>query len=142
MTFVKAGDTVRIHYTGRLRDGTVFDSSLEREPLEFTVGSGEVIAGLDHAVAGMAPGERRLIEIACAMAYGPRDPSRLSRIARTRVPREIPLDIGMPLVMRTADGQDVNVTVAEVTDSDVVLDANHPLAGKDLTFSVELVAIV
>jgi FKBP-type peptidyl-prolyl cis-trans isomerase 2 len=142
MTQVKAGDTVRIHYTGTLSDGTVFDSSEGRTPLEFTVGTGQIIPGLDQAMAGMAVGEKKTVEVPADEAYGAHDPERLQQFPRAQVPEEIPLDIGTTLALRGPDGQSLPVTIAEVTEEVVVLDANHPLAGKDLTFAVELVEIV
>ena len=142
MTEVRTGDTVRIHYTGTLSDGTVFDSSRNREPLEFTVGTGQIIPGLDSALPGMAVGEERTVDVPCDQAYGPRDPNGLQEIPRAQVPDGVPLDVGTPQSMRAPDGRSFAVTVAEVTEDVVVLDANHPLAGKDLTFAVEVVEIV
>ena len=142
MTEVRTGDTVRIHYTGSLPDGTVFDSSRNREPLECTVGSGQIIPGLDRALTGMTVGEEKTVEVPCDEAYGPRDPNGLQEIPRDQVPEGIPLDVGTPLSMRAPDGRSFAVTVADVTEEVVVLDANHPLAGQDLTFAVELVEIV
>ncbi len=141
MSQVKAGDTVRIHYTGTLDDGTVFDSSQGREPLEFTVGSGEIIPGLDNALPGMAEGEQKSVAVPADEAYGQHDPNGRQEVPRDQIPEHIPLDPGTALQMQTPDGQAVPVTVAEVTDEVVVLDANHPLAGKDLTFDVEMVEI-
>jgi len=142
MTEVKAGDTVRIHYTGSLSDGTVFDSSEGKTPLELTVGSGQIIPGLDQALAGMAVGETKTVDVPAEAAYGSHDPDRLQQFPRAQVPDEIPLDVGTTLALRGPDGQSLPVTVAEVTEETVVLDANHPLAGKDLTFAVELVEII
>lgn len=142
MTQVKTGDTVRIHYTGSLKDGTVFDSSDGRSPLEFTVGTGQIIPGLDQAISGMEVGEKKTVEIPSAEAYGPHDPNGLQEIPRAQVPGDIPLDVGTPLSMQAPDGRKFAVTVAEVTEEKVVLDANHPLAGKDLTFDVEVVEVV
>ncbi|TCP44160.1 FKBP-type peptidyl-prolyl cis-trans isomerase [Rhodovulum marinum] len=141
MTQVKAGDKVRIHYTGTLADGTTFDSSQGRDPLEFTVGSGEIIPGLDSALPGMAAGDKKTVEIPCAEAYGEANPEARQAIPRAQVPAEIPLEIGTRLQLQTPQGQVMPVTVAEVTDDEVVLDANHPLAGQDLTFAIELVSI-
>jgi len=141
MTAARPGDTVRIHYTGSLADGSTFDSSAGREPLEFTLGSGQIIAGLDGAVAGMEVGERKQVEIPADQAYGPADPAARQAIPRAQVPPHIPLDIGTQLQLQAPTGQTVAVTVAEVTEAHVVLDANHPLAGKDLHFEVELVEI-
>lgn len=142
MTKVKAGDTVRIHYTGTLEDGTVFDSSSGRDPLEFTVGSGQIIPGLDRAIPGMEVGETSKVAVPADDAYGPHNPDGVQQVARAAVPEHIPLEVGTPLSMKTPGGQSVAVTVAEVTDDVVVLDANHPLAGKDLTFEVEVLEIV
>lgn len=141
MTQVKAGDTVRIHYTGTLSDGTVFDSSQGREPLEFTVGSGQIIPGLDSAMEGMSVGDQKTVEIPSDQAYGAHDPNGRQEIPRGEIPDHIPLDIGTQLQMQLPDGRAMPVTVAEVSDDSVVLDANHPLAGKDLTFDVEMVEI-
>lgn len=141
MTQVKSGDTVRIHYTGTLTDGTTFDSSEGRDPLEFVVGSGQIIPGLDKAMPGMAVGEKKVVEIPCAEAYGDMNPENRQAVPREQIPAEIPVEVGLQLQMQTPDGQAVPVTVAEVTDAEVILDANHMLAGKDLTFAVELVEI-
>jgi FKBP-type peptidyl-prolyl cis-trans isomerase 2 len=142
MTEVKTGDTVRIHYTGTLDDGSVFDSSRDREPLEFTVGSGQIIPGLEQAIPGMKIGEEKTVAIPCDLAYGPHDPNGRQAIPRDQVPEHIPLELGTALQMQLPDGRAMAVTVAEVTEAEVVLDANHPLAGKDLTFDVEMVEIV
>ena len=141
MTQVKPGDTVRIHYTGTLPDGQTFDSSEGREPLEFTVGSGEIIAGLDAALPGMAVGETKTVDVAAEDAYGMPAPAPRQAVPRADIPAEIPLDLGTRLQVQTPQGQVMPVTVVEVTESEVVLDANHPLAGRDLTFAIELVAI-
>ncbi|MGX0977940.1 FKBP-type peptidyl-prolyl cis-trans isomerase 2 [Roseovarius sp. MBR-51] len=141
MTQVKPGDTVRIHYTGTLADGATFDSSAGRDPLEFTVGSGQIIPGLDAAITGMTVGDKKTVEVPADMAYGQPDPSAQQAVPRTEIPADIPLDLGTQLQMQTPQGQVLPVTVVDVTDQEVVLDANHPLAGKDLTFAIELVAI-
>jgi len=141
MTQIKSGDNVRIHYTGTLDDGTVFDSSSGRDPLEFTVGSGQIIPGLDRELPGMAAGEKKTVTIAPGDAYGERQAGATQAIPRDQIPADIPLEIGTGLQMRTPDGRTVNVTVAEVTDETVTLDANHPLAGQALTFAFEVVSI-
>ena len=141
MTQVKTGDTVRIHYTGTLSDGTTFDSSAGRDPLEFTVGSGQIIPGLDQAIPGMTVGDRKTVEIAPEEAYGPVHDEARQHVPRTEIPDHIPLDLGTQLQVQTPTGQTVQVVVAEVTEEVVTLDANHPLAGKDLTFAIELVEI-
>lgn len=142
MTDAKAGDTVRIHYTGTLSDGSTFDSSEGRDPLEFQLGAGQVIPGFDKAVTGMSVGDEQTVEIPAGEAYGPHDPNGRHAFPRAQVPDDVPLDIGTRLQLSGPQGQPIMVTVVEVTDSEVILDANHPLAGKDLTFQIELVEIV
>lgn len=141
MTESKTGDTVRIHYTGTLADGTEFDSSRDREPLEFTLGAGQIIPGLERQITGMRPGETRTLSVPADEAYGAHDPARQQAVDRASVPADIPLELGTRLELRTPAGEAVLVHVARVTDTEVVLDANHPLAGEDLTFEVEMVAI-
>lgn len=141
MTEVKEGDTVRIHYTGTLTDGQTFDSSEGRDPLEFTVGSGQIIPGLDAALPGMEVGQKKQVDVPADQAYGPRNPEAQQQVPRAEIPDDIPLDIGTQLQVQTPQGQAVPVTVIEVTDDQVTLDANHPLAGQDLTFAIELVEI-
>jgi peptidylprolyl isomerase len=135
-----AGDNVQVHYTGTLDDGSVFDSSRGREPLEFTIGSGRVIAGFDTAISGMAPGEAKTVTIPVDEAYGPRRDDLRFTIQREQLPESIDPRVGEQLQM-SQDGQVALVTVAEVSDDAVMLDANHPLAGRDLTFELELVEI-
>ncbi|WP_299622392.1 peptidylprolyl isomerase [uncultured Tateyamaria sp.] len=137
---IKDGDTVRIHYTGTLMDETVFDSSEGRDPLEFVVGSGQIIPGLDVALPGMAAGEKKVVKIACADAYGPINPAMRQGVPRDAIPAEIPLEVGLQLQMQTPEGHPMPVTVVEVGEEEVMLDANHPLAGKDLTFDFEVVS--
>ena len=141
MTEVKAGDTVRIHYTGTLSDGSVFDSSEGRDPLEFEVGSGMIIPGLDVALPGMTVGDKKKVEIDSVDAYGPINPEMQQAVPREGIPADIPLEPGTQLQMQTPDGQAMPVTVLAVTETVVTLDANHPLAGKDLTFDIELVSV-
>lgn len=141
MTAAKSGDTVRIHYTGTLNDGSVFDSSQGREPLEFTLGAGQVIPGFDAAVDGMAVGDRKVAEIPADEAYGPRHDQAVQDVPRADIPAEIPLEVGLQLQMQSPTGQVMPVTVTAITDDAVTLDANHMLAGKDLTLDIELVSI-
>ena len=141
MTQVKTGDTVAIHYTGTLLDGTTFDSSDGREPLEFTVGSGQIIPGLDVALPGMSVGDKKKVQIACDQAYGPSNAEMRQAVPREGIPPDLPLDIGTTLEMQTPDGQAMPVRVVEVDQATVTLDANHPLAGEDLTFDIELMRI-
>ncbi|MFN2350309.1 MAG: peptidylprolyl isomerase [Kiritimatiellia bacterium] len=137
----KKGDKVSIHYTGKLNDGTVFDSSREREPLEFTLGSGQVIPGFDNAVTGMAAGEKKTVEIPAAEAYGPHHPEMVVKAERSKIPSEVNVAVGQRLQSKQPDGRTVVFNVAEVSDGAVTLDANHPLAGKDLVFDIELVQV-
>jgi len=141
MTQAKSGDTVRIHYTGTLQDGSVFDSSEGRDALEFQLGSGQVIPGFDDGVTGMTVGEKKTIEIPCDQAYGAINPQAMQNVPRAEIPDHIPLDLGTQLQVQAGNGQTMMVVVANVTEDTVTLDANHPLAGKDLTFALELVEI-
>lgn len=141
MTEVKTGDTVRIHYTGTLQDGTTFDSSEGRDPLEFQVGSGQIIPGLDGAMPGMAVGEKKTVEVPCDQAYGPVNPEMRQAVPREGIPEEITLEVGTQLQMQTPEGQVMPVTVVDVAEAEVTLDANHPLAGQDLRFDIELVEV-
>lgn len=141
MTEVKSGDTVAIHYTGTLIDGSTFDSSDGRDPLEFTVGSGQIIPGLDVALPGMAVGDKKTVKIACQDAYGPVNPEMQQAVPREGIPADIPLEVGTQLQMQTPDGQALPVMVVAVDEATVTLDANHPLAGKDLTFDIELMKV-
>ena len=141
MTEIKQGDTVRIHYTGTLLDGNVFDSSDGRDPLEFVVGSGQIITGLDSAMPGLSVGDKKRVEIACVDAYGPINPAMRQDIPREGIPDDIPLEPGTQLQMQTPDGQALPVTVVDANEATVTLDANHPLAGQDLVFEIEVVSI-
>ncbi len=143
MTQVKLGDTVKVHYTGKLVDGSVFDSSQSRDPLEFTTGQGTVIPGFERAVLGMSPGDSKTEQIPCELAYGPYQDQLAVELDRGEFAnRNITPQVGMELQVRQQDGQSVPVMVTEVSDNRVKLDANHPLAGKSLTFEISLVAIV
>lgn len=142
MPEAKHGDTVRVHYTGTLEDDTVFDSSRERDPLEFTLGSGMVVPGFENLVLGMKEGETAKETIPCAQAYGERRDELQLSVNRADIPAELELNVGMHLRMQAPDGQSASVEVIELTDDTVKLDANHPLSGKDLTFEVELVELI
>jgi peptidylprolyl isomerase len=134
------GDTVRVHYTGRLENGEVFDSSAGGEPLEFKVGAQEVIPGFDNGVRGMSVGDKKTIEIEADDAYGPRVDQLVNSIAREGINLgDTQPEAGMNLIMHVADGQEIPVTITEVTDTHITLDANHPLAGEKLIFDVERV---
>jgi peptidylprolyl isomerase len=136
------GDTVKVHYTGRLDDESVFDSSREREPLQFTIGAGQVIPGFEEAVVGLAPGESAKTRIEPENAYGPRLDELRITVPRDNLPDEFSVSEGDHLQMRTQDGQAVRVQVLDVAEEAIVVDANHPLAGKPLSFEIELVEIV
>jgi peptidylprolyl isomerase len=141
MAQAKDGDTVKIHYTGTLDDGTVFDSSEGRDPLEFTLGGGQVIVGFEEAVRGMDSGEKKKVTIPADKAYGERNEEMIIQAPRDQVPADINPEVGQQLQMAGPEGQTIIVQVTEVTDDHITLDANPPLAGKDLTFDIELVSI-
>jgi FKBP-type peptidyl-prolyl cis-trans isomerase 2 len=135
------GDTVKVHYTGRLVDGTEFDSSRGAAPLQVTLGKGETIAGFEDAIVGMAPGEQKSVTIPCNDAYGERNEAMTQTLPRAVIPEDIELEVGLVLSARSPEGQTVSFTVAAFDDEDVTVDGNHPLAGQDLVFDLELVAV-
>jgi FKBP-type peptidyl-prolyl cis-trans isomerase 2 len=141
MTQATAGCTVSIHYTGTLDDGSQFDSSEGRDPLTFQMGEGQIIQGLEAALEGMSVGEKKTVTIPAEQAYGPRHAEAVQEVPRDMIPDHIPLDPGTALQMQTPNGSMMPVTVTAVTDEAVTLDANHPLAGQDLTFAVEVVSV-
>ncbi|MGM0636522.1 MAG: FKBP-type peptidyl-prolyl cis-trans isomerase [Bacteroidota bacterium] len=141
MSQVKENDTVRVHYTGKLTDGQVFDSSLEREPLEFTLGQGMLIPGFEKAVIDMKVNEKKTVEIAKDDAYGEKMDELFQKVEKAQLPEEIKPEVGMGLVSKNPDGSERQLRVAEVADDHIVVDANHPLAGHDLVFDLELVEI-
>ncbi|HPE47336.1 MAG TPA: peptidylprolyl isomerase [Hyphomonas sp.] len=141
MTEVKNGDTVHIHYTGTLNDGTKFDSSEGRDPLAFQVGAGEIIPGLDAAIPGMKVGDRKTVNVPCEQAYGPVNPAMRQDVPRGEIPADIPTEVGTRLQMQAQNGQVIPVVVVASDENSVTLDANHPLAGQDLTFAIEIVSI-
>ena len=142
MVQAKSGDTVTVHYTGTLEDGTAFDSSEGGEPLEFAIGSGNVIPGFEQAVLGMNPGDSKTVTIPADDAYGPYFEDRVLVVERQQIPSDMPIDIGTQLQIQQEGGTVVPVIITDITESEVTLDANHPLAGEDLTFKITLVAIV
>jgi FKBP-type peptidyl-prolyl cis-trans isomerase 2 len=141
MATVKSGDKIKVHYHGKLVSGETFDSSAGREPLAFEVGSGAVIKGFDEGVTGMAVGEKKTIQIPFLEAYGAHNAEMVIEMPKDRFPADMEVTIGMPLHMSDGQGRQFQVTVTEIKDTSVLLDANHPLAGKDLIFDLELVAI-
>jgi len=141
MATAEKGSTVKVHYTGKLEDGTIFDSSKERAPLEFTIGEGTVIPGFEAAVIGMQTGESKSATLPPEEAYGERRSDRLLTVDREQLPDDLDPEVGQQLELKQPDGRKVPVTVARVSDSDVTLDANHPLAGRELAFEMELVEI-
>lgn len=142
MQQVKSGDIIRVHYHGKLTDGTTFDSSEGREPLEFEVGSGMVIAGFDNGVTGMMIGDKKTINIPVEEAYGEKQEEMFMEFPMDRFPSDMQPEVGMQLNMSSADGQNFPVIIREVFEDKVILDANHPLAGEELIFDLELVEIV
>lgn len=141
MTQAKQGDTVKVHYTGKLDDGTVFDTSDNRDPLEFVVGEGQVIPGFEESVVGMKVDETKSTRIPVEEAYGPRREDLVLVIEQGQFPPDIAPQVGQQLRLRQANNESVTVVVTDVSDESVTLDANHPLAGEALTFEVKLVEI-
>lgn len=142
MTQAKNGDTVKVHYSGRLKDGTVFDSSQNREPLEFKIGSGKVIPGFGKGVIGMAVGDKKTIEIQPEEAYGHRRDDLVAEVKKAELPEGIPLKVGQRLQSKHRNGTNINLVITEITEDTVAVDANHALAGKTLIFDLELMSIV
>ena len=142
MQQVKQGDKVRVHYHGKLTDGSTFDSSEGREPLEFEVGGGMVIAGFDNGVTGMTIGEKKTIHIPVEDAYGPKQDELIMEFPKDRFPPDMEPEVGLQLNMSNGSGQNFPVIITQILDDAVILDANHPLAGEDLVFDLELVEIV
>lgn len=142
MAQAKRGDQVKVHYTGKLADGQIFDSSAGNEPLEFTIGEGNLIAGFEEAVVGMSPGESKSAEILADQAYGPRRQDLVMVVERQQIPPSMHPEVGQLLELRHGDDERLAVMVTDVSTATVTLDANHPLAGKNLTFDINLVEIV
>ena len=142
MQQVKKGDKVKVHYHGKLTNGETFDTSKGREPLEFEVGGGMVIKGFDKGVTGMTVGEKKTVNIPYNEAYGPKNPEMLIEIPKDKFPKDLDLEVGLPLQMGDGSGQTYQVVITQIKDESVVLDANHPLAGEDLVFEIELVEII
>jgi peptidylprolyl isomerase len=141
MSQARDGNSVKVHYTGTLDDGTVFDTSDGREPLEFTLGEGHVIPGFENAVRGMSPGETKTATIPAQDAYGMREPAAVFEVSRAQLPADVEPEEGQQLGLQDQHGRMIPAVVTEVTDTSVTIDANHPLAGRDLTFKIELVDV-
>jgi len=139
---VKKGDTIRVHYTGKLENGQEFDSSLKRDPLQFEVGTGSMIKGFENAVVDLKPGDKKTVTIIPEEAYGERDENLLIKMPKKSVPEGVTPEVGMRLKLANQQGQAVPVVVTEVLDDSLRLDANHPLAGKILVFDIEVVEIL
>lgn len=139
MSEIKSGDVVRIHYTGKLSDGTTVDTSRQGDPVQFTVGGGQIMPGIDRHVEGMSVGQSSTVTVPAAEAFGPRDRARVQDVPRTAFPPEVHLEMGARLQANTQDGQTLDLTVVALDDEKVTVDANHPLAGEDLVFDIEVV---
>lgn len=141
MSQVKQNDTVKVHYTGKLKDGQVFDTSEGKEPIEFTLGQGQLIPGFEKGLIDMKVQEKKTITIPQDEAYGEAREELIQEVAKDQLPEEIKPEVGMGLVSKTPDGKEMNLVVAEVKEETIVVDGNHPLAGKDLIFDLEVVEI-
>ena len=141
MAQAKNGDTVKVHYTGKLDDGTVFDTSADREPLQFKIGEGQLIPDFEQAVIGMNPGDSKTVQIPSDKAYGPHHEEMVMEVDRSQFPEGLEPKVDQRLQVQQPDGQAYAVTVTDVSEAKVTLDANHPLAGKDLTFDIQLTEI-
>lgn len=141
MSIAKTGDQVAVHYTGKHTDGAIFDSSVGKTPLEFKLGTGMVIKGFDDGVTGMTIGEKKTVLIPAVEAYGEHSPENTVTLERAQIPSHIELEVGSSLSMHQDGGHVVEVVITDLSESHVTLDANHPLAGRDLTFELELVSI-
>lgn len=141
MSQANTGDNVKIHYTGTLDDGSQFDSSEGREPLAFTIGSGQVIPGFDDAVNGMTVGEEKTVRLEAEHAYGERHEELVQEVPKSALPDDMEIEMGMPLQARGPDGQVMNLVITGIAEETIVVDGNHPLAGQTLTFAIQLVSI-
>jgi len=141
MSLVKENDTVKVHYTGKLADGQVFDSSEGKDPIEFTLGQGQLIPGFEKGLINMKLNEKKTINIPKDEAYGDSREDLIQEVQKSELPEEIKPEVGMGLVSKSQDGREMNLVVAEVKEESIVVDGNHPLAGKDLIFDLEVVEI-
>lgn len=141
MSVVKDGDTVKVHYTGQLEDGSVFDSSIQREPLEFTIGQGQLIPGFEKAIIGLKVGDKTTTNIPSEEAYGDSNPEMIVEVPKEQLPADLEPQVGLQLQLNQPNGQAIPVQITKIDEDTITLDANHPLAGKDLTFDIEVVEI-
>ena len=141
MSTIKDGDTVSVHYTGTLASGEVFDSSIERDPLKFTLGKGQLIPGFEHAIMGLSVGEKAITNIPSLEAYGKHNPEMVIEVPMNQLPPELDAQVGMQLQLNQPEGQAIPVQITQIEGESVTIDANHPLAGKDLNFDIEVVEI-
>ncbi len=141
MSQVKQNDTVKVHYTGKLADGQIFDSSVDKEPLEFTLGQGQLIPGFEKGLIDMKENEKKTVNIPKEEAYGEPKEELIQEVEKSQLPEEIKPEVGMGLVSKSPDGREMNLVVTDVKDDTIVVDGNHPLAGKDLVFDLEVVEI-
>lgn len=142
MEQAKQGDTVKVHYSVRLGDGTIIGSTTDHEPLQFTIGEGQILPGFEQAVVGMNPGELKTIEVIADQAFGPHLDEMVVVIDRSRLPADFESKVGEQVQFRQGDGQIATVLVTDVSESSITIDANHPLAGKDLTFDIQFIEVV
>lgn len=142
MSEAKHGDTVKVHYVGKLKDGTVFDTSINRHPLQFTIGEGRIIPGFQHAVVGMRPGQSKTVQVPTSKAYGPHREDMVVTVDQDQFPDSLEPEVGQTLEITASDGLRAMATVADVSETTVTLDINHPLAGKELTFDIQLIEIL
>jgi peptidylprolyl isomerase len=142
MAKANIGDTVRVHYIGKLEDGTVFDTTVARDPIEFTIGQGQVIPGFEQAVIGMEPGQSQTVRIPASKAFGAYQDEMVQMVHPDQLPEGVRPEVGQQLEIPKEDGQKFVVRVTDISESAITLDANHPLAGKDLVYSIRLVEIL
>ena len=142
MAAAKSGDTVKVHYTGKLEDGTVFDTSKERDPLEFTLGKQQVIPGFEEGIVGMNPGETKTVSMGADKAYGPKREDLIAEVPRDKLPSDMKPEVGQRLQVQQQDGQKIPIVITAVNETAITIDANHPLAGEDLTFEIQLLEII
>jgi peptidylprolyl isomerase len=142
MAEAKQGDTVKVHYTVRLEDGTILGSTPNHKPLQFAIGGGEILPGFEQAIVGMNPGESKTVQVPADEAFGPHQEEMIVVVGRNRLPADLKPKAGESLLFRQEDGKTITVMVTDVSESSVTIDANHPLAGKDLTFDIQFIEIL